>query len=90
MFRTTAQFTVTVRRPNPESGELESVDVIVKKGNHDKGKSPEWDEALEQLWSAGLAADDDRPTDVVVTDVVTGAEVVIENPITATDPAQEG
>ena len=34
MFRTEADHTVTVRRPDPESGALESVDVVVKKGKH--------------------------------------------------------
>lgn len=67
MIRTDAAHTVTLLRPDPESetGELVAVEVVIKKGRHEKrGKSDQdsldYDAALDQLWSAGLAVDDDR------------------------------
>ncbi len=86
MFRTDADHTVTVRRPDPESGALVNVDVAIRKGKHTPGKDPDVDLALEQLWSAGLAVDDDRPEVVEVTDIVTGEPVVVDVPTPDTAP----
>lgn len=79
MFRTDTDHTVTLQLANPETGALEPVDVVVKKGQHKKGKSPELDAALEQLWSARLATDDDRPVVEEVTDIAAAAEAIRDN-----------
>jgi hypothetical protein len=79
MFRTDTDHTVTLQLANPETGALEPVDVVVKKGRHHRGKDPLQDAALEHLWSAGLAEDDDRPVVVEVTDIAAAAEAIRGN-----------
>lgn len=85
-IRTKTAHTVTVRRPDPETGEVVAVDVVVKSGKHTKGDDLDRNAALDFLVDAHLAVDEDRPDIVEVTDIITGEPVVIDAPV---DPAQE-
>lgn len=88
-IRTTAAHTVTVRRPDPDTGEVVAVDVVVKRGKHEKGAGGgDVDLALDFLVSAHLAVDEDRPDVVEVTDITTGEPVVVDD--TPTDLTPEG
>jgi len=80
MFHTDDTHTVTVRRPDPESDDLVAVDVEVPAGGHERGDDADFNAALEHLFEAQLAHDDDRPHVVEVTDIVTGDNVVLEEP----------
>lgn len=75
MIRTETEHTVTLRRPDADTGELVEVDVVVPAGEHVVTDDTDADQAaaLEQLWAAGLGVDGDRP----------------QNPDRPTDPGPE-
>jgi hypothetical protein len=80
MFTTTDDHTVTVHEVDPDLDAFVAVDVHVPAGDHELSDDARTNAALEQLWATGLASDDARPHDVIVTDVVTSEDVVIEKP----------
>lgn len=86
MIRTETDQTVTLRRPDPDTGDIVAVDVTVPAGAHEKGDDADFNAALEFLFTAHVADDDERPHEVEVTDIVTREPVAIPRRKSKTEP----